>query len=117
MSVFSERTSQALLPMLEEVVATGTGKAAQIPGYRVGGKTGTAQKALPSGGYGPDRIISFVGILPVENPRYVVMAIIDEPKGEDAYGGSVAAPLVKTVGESLVVLEGIPPSAAADQTP
>ena len=116
-SVFSERTSQALLPMLEEVVATGTGKAAQIPGYRVGGKTGTAQKALPSGGYGPDRIISFVGILPVENPRYVVMAIIDEPKGEDAYGGSVAAPLVKTVGESLVVLEGIPPSAAADQTP
>lgn len=108
--VFSERTTQALMPMLEAVVDTGTGRAAQVSGYRVGGKTGTAQKARPGGGYGPGRITSFVGVLPVDDPRYVIMAILDEPKGDDAYGGTTAAPLVKAVSESLVVLEGIPPA-------
>jgi cell division protein FtsI (penicillin-binding protein 3) len=110
-SIFSPQTTQQVLTMMEAVVSTGTGDAAKLSGYRIGGKTGTAQKAAASGGYGRERVTSFVGILPANDPRYVVLTIIDEPQGEDAYGGTVAAPLTKSVIESLVVLEGLPPDA------
>ncbi len=112
--VISERTSRMMRDMLRLVVAEGTGKAADVPGYEVGGKTGTAEKPGRHGYREKALISSFVGAFPMRAPRYIVMVSIDEPKGTKdtggyATGGVVAAPSVKAIIERIITVYGIPP--------
>jgi cell division protein FtsI (penicillin-binding protein 3) len=109
--IFSPETSEAVLKMMQSVVDQGTGGKAKIGGFEVAGKTGTAQKASQGGGYQANaKITSFIGVLPVNsNRRYVVFAAMDEPQGQ-AYGGTVAAPIVKEVMDALILLEKITPT-------
>lgn len=95
--VFSEHTAHALRDMLELVVQVeGTAPLAQVAGYRVAGKTGTAHK-LEGGHYVNKYVASFVGLAPASNPRLIVAVMIDEPSNGDYYGGLVAAPVFSKV--------------------
>lgn len=92
-NVISEETSRNLLEILESVVSEGTGGKAYKPGYRIGGKTGTAQKVV-DGRYAPGKYIaSFAGIAPVDDPKVVALVVIDEPSAGVYYGGQIAAPV------------------------
>lgn len=96
-NVISKDTSKEVREALESVVTNGTGRNAFIDGYRVGGKTGTAQKvengAYLSGNY----IVSFIGFMPANNPKIVVYVALDNPKGVIQYGGTVAAPIARSI--------------------
>ena len=105
--IFSESTIRDLRMMLREVVEEegGTGKLARIPGMEVGGKTGTAQKADSSGKYGSGRVGTFVGMIPIENPRYLIVTLLDEPQ-KVQYGGIVAAPIFRHVALHTMAYHG-----------
>jgi cell division protein FtsI (penicillin-binding protein 3) len=109
----SPATAARVLRMLESVVAKGgTAPRAAMPGYRVAGKTGTAQKVDPvARGYSHERIASFVGVVPAEAPRLVVHVVVDEPE-TDVYGGLVAAPAFREIAEAALAYLGVPPSEA-----
>ncbi|MGA8943200.1 MAG: stage V sporulation protein D [Thermoactinomyces sp.] len=95
--VISEETSQKVRHALESVVAKGTGRKAFVDGYRVGGKTGTAQKVGPDGRYMKNNhIVSFIGFAPADDPKLVVYVAVDNPKGIQ-FGGVVAAPIVGNI--------------------
>lgn len=96
--IISSETSKTIRETLESVVAKGTGRPAFIDGYRVGGKTGTAQKVGPDGTYlANNHIVSFIGFAPADNPEVVVFIAIDNPKHTIQFGGVVAAPIVKNI--------------------
>ncbi len=101
-NVISESTSRIMRAALESVVANGTGNAAYVDGYRIGGKTGTSQKQPRSSG---KRIASFIGFAPADDPQLVCLVILDEPGGVLRGGGAIAAPAVgKILSESLKYL-------------
>jgi cell division protein FtsI (penicillin-binding protein 3) len=102
--------TQTVMRWMESVVEKGSGKGCRIPGHRIGGKTGTAQKAERGIYIAGARITSFVAHLPIEAPRFVVLVVVDEPQGGNAYGSTVAVPVAKQLIEALLVLEKIPPS-------
>jgi len=102
--------TRTVMGWMEQTVARSDSLGIKVPGYRIGGKTGTAQKA-DRGVYIPGALItSFVGHLPIEDPRYVVLVVVDEPKGGNTYGSTVAAPVARQIIDALLVLEKIPPS-------
>ena len=117
--VMSSATAQKLLQALHGVTLAngpggrGTATAAAIPGFRIGGKTGTAKKVKEKGGYYEGLYtVSFAGVLPVDDPRLVVMTVIDEPHPTDcnAGGGTVAAPIFRRAAERFISVLNIQPS-------
>lgn len=98
--VISEETSKLVRYALESVVAKGTGRNAYLNGYRVGGKTGTAQKVKDGRYMDGNYILSFIGFMPANDPEVVVYVAVDNPKGVVQYGGTVAAPIAKRVLEA-----------------
>src|SRR6185436_9282548 len=118
--VISARTSDQMRRLMRLVVEKGTAKSSNVPGYLVGGKTGTAEKIV-NGRYKHDaRISAFVGAFPMNQPRFVLYAMLDEPKGnKSTYGyataGWVVAPAVQRIVQRVAALHGLPPT--DDQAP
>jgi cell division protein FtsI (penicillin-binding protein 3) len=107
--VVSKPVSDQLMSMLEDVVIEGTGQEAEVEGYQVAGKTGTAAKPDLSGGYSSSRYVaSFVGVVPASAPRLVVLVTVDEPRGA-IWGGVVAAPAFQEIARFALQYLEIPP--------
>ncbi len=119
--VISAETSAIMRMLLYAVVSEGTGRKAAVPGYLVGGKTGTAEKAI-DGVYKRDSMITnFVGVFPIDRPRYAVLTMMDEPKGtEETFGfataGWTAAPVAGRVIKRIAPILGIPAAVEPDES-
>ena len=108
--------ANSVLGMMETVTQSGgTGRRAAVHGYRVGGKTGTAHKAS-KGGYSDDKYIAvFSGIIPVSDPRMIVVVMVNNPKGQEYYGGEVAAPVFSRVASNALRLLNVAPDQWPDK--
>jgi cell division protein FtsI (penicillin-binding protein 3) len=110
--VVSEETAREVRRMLRDVVEEGSGTAAQVPGYHIAGKTGTAAKPDETGGYSDYRYVaSFVGFVPASKPRLVILVTVDEPRGA-IWGGTVAAPAFAEIAAFALQYLEIPPSSS-----
>ncbi|MDR6981881.1 cell division protein FtsI (penicillin-binding protein 3) [Rheinheimera pacifica] len=109
--VLAPKHAAAMLEMMEaNIMPGGTATRAQVKGYRVGGKTGTARKAI-AGGYGDDYVASFAGVGPVSNPRLACVVVINEPAGDFYHGGEIAAPVFANImGATMQLLNLAPDS-------
>jgi cell division protein FtsI (penicillin-binding protein 3) len=112
--VLSPETSRTIVGLMRDVVTDGTGARAEAEGYEVAGKTGTAEKAGPSGYDANRRVSSFAGVFPAREPRYAILVLLDEPKGAAATGGVAtagvtAAPVVSRIVERSAHLLGVRP--------
>lgn len=114
--VLSPETTRVATDMLIGCVDDGTGKSAQVPGYTVGGKTGSAQKASTTGrGYAAGKFVaSFMGFLPASKPRLVICVVVDEPKGSH-WGATVAAPVFQEIGRQAMWYLKVPPDAPVEK--
>ncbi len=108
--VMSAGTAAILTSIMEGVVERGTAKTAQVEGYTIAGKTGTAAKAIPGGYSKTDYNVSFVGFAPSRNPQFTILVVIDTPRKLSAYGGTVAAPVFQNVAQAALIHRGVPPS-------
>ena len=110
--VITPEVAGEMRTMMEKVVSEGGGKTAQIKGYKIAGKTGTAEKLAKGGGYTPGLYIaSFVGFVPSDNPKYAMLIMLDSPRGA-FYGSQVAAPIFRDTLQQILVAKGIQPSDA-----
>lgn len=105
----SAQTADDMLKIMEEVVGEGGGGSARIAGYRIGGKTGTAQKPVPGGYSETDYYSSFLGIAPIDNPRFTILVVVDTPRGK-IYGSQTAAPCAKRIMQRVFTYMGIEPN-------
>ena len=118
--VISEDTSRTMCTLLESVVSEGTAKNAQIAGYRIGGKTGTSEKIDvfdENGNMVEDKIVSFVGVAPMDDPQIVVLVALDTPSRETGFyisGGQMGAPTVREVLSDVLPYLGILPDSGGD---
>ena len=107
--VIKPETAAAMRKMLEMAAGPkGTAPLARVPGYRVGGKTGTTTK-LENGRYVKKYVASFVGMAPITQPRIIVAVMVDEPNAGKWYGGDVAAPVFSQVVQQTLRMMGVPP--------